>query len=157
MQSIFNFLSFINLSEIFRHHPMNNLGIKIGCRVIDWSKGQSGPGDSSRLFTKISGYRRSSFSYSILALACMLVFLPPQPASAQTAAEESTSELIVNINEADAEELAKGLLGIGPSKALAIVRYREQFGRFESLEELGEVAGIGAATVERNRNSMVLQ
>ncbi|MEO0438482.1 MAG: helix-hairpin-helix domain-containing protein [Pseudomonadota bacterium] len=92
-----------------------------------------------------------------MAFACTLVFLPPLVASAQTASEESSSELVVNINEADVEELARGLLGVGPSKAMSIVRYREQYGRFESLEELGEVKGIGAATVERNRSSIVLQ
>lgn len=57
----------------------------------------------------------------------------------------------VNINSASADELARQLNGVGSSKAEAIVRYREQFGPFESIDELAEVVGIGPSTVERNR------
>nr|WP_152025403.1 ComEA family DNA-binding protein [Congregibacter litoralis] len=64
---------------------------------------------------------------------------------------------VVNINSATALELAEGLTGIGGSKAEAIVRYREEFGPFESIDELSEVTGIGAATVERNRQRLRLQ
>ena len=63
----------------------------------------------------------------------------------------------VNINTATARELAEALNGIGVSKAEAIVRYRTQFGPFGSIEELTEVRGIGAATVERNRSLLRLQ
>jgi competence protein ComEA len=63
----------------------------------------------------------------------------------------------VDINTASAEELAASLSGVGASKAEAIVRYREQFGPFASIDELTEVAGIGAATVERNRALMRLR
>lgn len=64
---------------------------------------------------------------------------------------ESSQAGSVNINTASADELSATLNGIGGSKAEAIVRYREQFGSFESVEELSEVTGIGAATVEKNR------
>ncbi len=57
----------------------------------------------------------------------------------------------VNINTATAAELSAALSGVGGSKAEAIIRYREQFGAFESVEELTEVKGIGTATLERNR------
>jgi competence protein ComEA len=64
---------------------------------------------------------------------------------------ETMPEAVVDINTASASELAAGLNGVGASRAEAIVRYREQFGPFESIEELAEVSGIGPATVERNR------
>ncbi len=64
---------------------------------------------------------------------------------------------VININTANAEELASGLTGVGGSRAEAIVRYREQFGPFESIEELAEVSGIGMATVERNREHIRLE
>ena len=63
----------------------------------------------------------------------------------------------VNINTAGAEELAAQLSGIGSTRAEAIVRYREQFGPFESAEELAEVSGIGMLTVERNRERIRLE
>jgi competence protein ComEA len=56
----------------------------------------------------------------------------------------------VNINTATAEELEK-LPGIGPAKAQAIVRDREQNGLFRRVEDLARVTGIGPKTVENLR------
>jgi competence protein ComEA len=61
----------------------------------------------------------------------------------------------ININEADAETLA-ALNGIGASRAEAIVRYREERGAFETLEDLANVKGIGLVTVEKNRHVMTI-
>lgn len=57
----------------------------------------------------------------------------------------------ININEADTETLAAELEGIGPVKAEAIVEFREQEGEFVTPEHLEEVNGIGAATIDSNR------
>ena len=58
----------------------------------------------------------------------------------------------VNINTADAVELNQVLINVGPSKAQAIVEYRQANGPFKSAEELALVKGIGLKTVERNRD-----
>ena len=58
----------------------------------------------------------------------------------------------VDINAADAAQLEKSLVGIGPSKAAAIVDYRKANGLFKSADELALVKGIGLKTVERNRD-----
>ncbi|MBE9539603.1 MAG: ComEA family DNA-binding protein [Proteobacteria bacterium] len=63
----------------------------------------------------------------------------------------------VNINTADAQSLAAGLKGIGPSKAAEIVKYRETYGPFASVDELTEVKGVGKATIEKNRNVLTLE
>ncbi|CNB41890.1 ComEA family DNA-binding protein [Yersinia enterocolitica] len=60
----------------------------------------------------------------------------------------------ININSADAEELAQSLSGIGRKKAEAIVNYREQFGFFTDAEQLLEVPGIGPSFLERNRSKL---
>jgi len=57
----------------------------------------------------------------------------------------------VNINTADAPTIARELKGIGLSKAQAIVDYRVKHGPFRSADELAEVRGIGAKTIERIR------
>ncbi len=67
-----------------------------------------------------------------------------------------TTPVILNINSADADTLAAGLLGIGLVKAQEIVRYREMFGDFVAIEELADVKGVGMATVEKNRHRIVL-
>lgn len=54
--------------------------------------------------------------------------------------EKSTAK--VNVNKATAEEL-QTINGIGPSLANKIIKYREENGRFSSIEELKNVSGIG--------------
>jgi competence protein ComEA len=62
----------------------------------------------------------------------------------------------VNINDADAETLAAVLVGVGDSRAEDIVRYREQYGPFTTVEQLAEVKGIGASTLDKNRAAIKL-
>ncbi|HAS63138.1 MAG TPA: hypothetical protein DCS35_11565 [Vibrio sp.] len=59
-------------------------------------------------------------------------------------------EIVVNINQASAQEIADLLKGIGLKKAQAIVEYRNQQGPFEQIEDLAKVNGIGEATVAKN-------
>ncbi len=63
----------------------------------------------------------------------------------------------VDINTASATEIASALNGIGPAKAAAIVAYREANGPFIAVEQLADVKGIGPATVEKNRELVLLQ
>jgi competence protein ComEA len=56
----------------------------------------------------------------------------------------------IDLNAATAEELDV-LPGVGPATATAIVAYREEHGRFGSVEELLEVRGIGDAKLEQLR------
>lgn len=51
---------------------------------------------------------------------------------------------MININTATQTEL-ESLSGIGPSTALKIINYREEHGKFKSIEEIKEVPGIGDA------------
>lgn len=62
----------------------------------------------------------------------------------------------VNVNQADAATIAKSLDGIGQSKADAIVAWRDAHGPFKSADDLTQVKGIGKATLERNRASILL-
>jgi len=54
----------------------------------------------------------------------------------------------VNINKADVKTLST-LKGLGPKKARAIVAYREEHGRFKSVEDLNQVKGIGKGIIAR--------
>lgn len=60
----------------------------------------------------------------------------------------------VDINTASAEALAEAIKGIGPTKAQAIVSYREQNGPFASVYDLTKVKGIGEKTVESNLDNI---
>jgi competence protein ComEA len=75
-------------------------------------------------------------------------------AHAQTGAVAAAT---VNINTADAATLSDRLTGVGLTRAQEIVRYRESYGPFSTVEELTDVKGIGPATVEKNRARIVLE
>ncbi|AKL06023.1 helix-hairpin-helix domain-containing protein [Klebsiella oxytoca] len=62
----------------------------------------------------------------------------------------------VSINNASAEELAKGLNGVGLKKAQAIVSYREEYGPFKTVDDLKQVPGMGNSLVERNLSHLKL-
>lgn len=67
----------------------------------------------------------------------------------------SQDEKKVSLNQATVGEL-ETLPGIGPSKAAAIINYREEFGKFKSIDELTNVSGIGEKTLEKLRDSLEL-
>ena len=81
--------------------------------------------------------------FVVAALASSMAFAAP--------------EGTVNINTANAQELATMLDGIGSSRAAAIVTYRETHGDFESVEELTAVRGIGTQVLQSNRSKIVLR
>lgn len=77
------------------------------------------------------------------------------------AKDESTNkhegiDIVVNINEAGAEELKTLLIGIGDSKAKAIIDYRTLNGKFVEVGDLSNVKGIGDKLIEKNLSRIML-
>lgn len=64
---------------------------------------------------------------------------------------ESNTAKKVNINTATKEELDT-LPGVGESTANKIINYREENGKFKSIEEIKEVSGIGDSKYEQIKN-----
>jgi competence protein ComEA len=62
----------------------------------------------------------------------------------------------IDINQANAEQLASAIDGVGEARAAAIVDYRTEHGPFRSVDELSLVQGIGQATVENNRDRLTV-
>lgn len=54
---------------------------------------------------------------------------------------------IININTGDYNELMK-IPGIGESKAKSIIKYREEYGNFNTIEDIKKVSGIGDSLFE---------
>ncbi len=63
----------------------------------------------------------------------------------------------VNVNTAGASELAKALDGVGPKKAEAIIKQREDGGDFANADDLMETWGIGEKTIEKNQDCIQYQ
>ncbi len=62
---------------------------------------------------------------------------------------------IVNINTADETELQK-IRGVGPAIAKRIVDYREQNGKFQTIDEIKKVRGIGEKTFEKMKDNITV-
>ncbi|MEL6115821.1 ComEA family DNA-binding protein [Photobacterium sp. SP02] len=91
-------------------------------------------------------------TFALILLASSVVL----PGVVDAADKHEGIEITININSANAEELDKLLLGVGPDKAQNIIEYREQNGKFATIEDLSKVKGIGASTVDKNRDRIQL-
>jgi competence protein ComEA len=94
-----------------------------------------------------------------LTLFTLILALAPVLFSAQVSAEDAApaAAQTVNINTADALALSAGLNGVGLTRAEEIIRHREAFGPFASVDELTEVKGIGQSTLDKNRKLITLE
>jgi competence protein ComEA len=120
-----------------------------------------GPANAPGVYPRFmrSFLRRPSFGLGAFALALTLG-LSPLPVSTAAFAQDSAQQAqvaSVNINRADAQTLAQSLKGVGMSRAQEIVRHRETFGPFASIDELMEVKGVGQSTLDKNRSVLTLE
>lgn len=74
-------------------------------------------------------------SHTLEAERTPLLLPPPTPPRA-------------DLNKASVNDL-KSIPGVGFVRALEIIEYRERFGDYRRVEELGMIPGIGAKTIER--------
>lgn len=96
---------------------------------------------------------RHLFSAFVLAIS-VLGFAAQANTAKETAKVETVQvkDVKVNVNTANAQQIAKTLNGVGIKKAEAIVAYRNQNGPFKSANELMKVKGVGPATLQKNAN-----
>jgi competence protein ComEA len=61
----------------------------------------------------------------------------------------------VNLNSASAEQL-QSLPGIGPATAKSILEYRTKVGKFNRIEEIIKVKGIGEKKFQKIKDRLVI-
>jgi competence protein ComEA len=90
----------------------------------------------------------------------MVIYVPmrgetnvPLLSSAGSSLEEKQK---IDINTASLEEIEQ-LQGIGPTKAAAIIAYREEHGPFRKIEDLLNVAGIGEKSLEKMKEQIIIR
>ena len=75
--------------------------------------------------------------------------------SSKTSTTKSKTSSKISINTALKEELMT-LSGIGETKALAIIKYREENGAFKSIQDIKNVSGIGNSLYEKIKDNITL-
>lgn len=70
--------------------------------------------------------------------------------------QSSSQNTKININTATQEEL-ETLTGIGESTAKSIIEYREQNGKFATIEDIKNVSGIGDAKYEKLKDEITVK
>ncbi|MBK5349280.1 helix-hairpin-helix domain-containing protein [Bacillus sp. TH22] len=85
----------------------------------------------------------------------MLLYVPNKNEPVQEGTTFSKSEGKVQINTASKEQLEK-ITGIGSRKAESILKYREEHGPFQKIEDLLEIDGIGAKSLEKIKDQIII-
>ena len=99
---------------------------------------------------------KKSFDILKALLFCLAVACSPLTFAADNTTGNNVGHQLVDINSADAATIAEVMDGVGIVKAEAIVAHRELVGKFQSLDQLLEVTGIGPATLENNRHRLTV-
>ncbi|MEH7236093.1 helix-hairpin-helix domain-containing protein [Bacillus sp. JJ1562] len=87
----------------------------------------------------------------------MVIYVPRigENTEIKTSGLSSKDDGKVSLNKGTQAEL-ETLTGIGPSKAAAIIAYREENGPYKQLEDLLQVSGIGEKSFEKIKDELKL-
>ncbi|QWG29774.1 competence protein ComE [Bacillus mycoides] len=85
----------------------------------------------------------------------MILYVPNKNERVQEVATFSKGEAKIQINAASKEQLEK-ITGIGSRKAESILKYREEHGPFQKIEDLLEIDGIGAKSLEKIKDQIII-
>ena len=79
--------------------------------------------------------------------------LQAAPKAEPSKTAQVTAATIVSLNKAGLDEL-QTVRGIGPALAERIMKYRDEHGKFEHVEDLVNVRGIGEAKFQKIKNQI---
>lgn len=138
-------------------HKPGLVTLKDGARIADALEAAGGPLDGADLIGLNAARRVADGEQIVVGIAAP----PGQPttmgssiggetASPSGAAPADAQTDPVDLNAATVEQLDT-LPGVGPVTATAILAWRDANGRFSSVDQLGEVDGIGPVRLEKLR------
>lgn len=85
----------------------------------------------------------------------MILYVPNKNEQVQEVTAALKGEGKVQINAASKEQLEK-ITGIGSRKAESILKYREEHGPFQKIEDLLEIDGIGVKSLEKIKDQIII-
>lgn len=128
--------------------------LKEGSRIIDVIEKAGG------LLTEAD---TTSVNFAQLVTDQMVIYIPKEGEESlfnqanMNEIQESSSQVEkqIDLNKAEKDSLMS-LNGIGSSKADSIIAYREEYGFFQTIEEIKNVSGIGDATFEKLKDAITV-
>ncbi len=97
-------------------------------------------------------------TFSKMRIACVLALCLGLAVSSVSVLAQKSSPVTtekVNLNSATAEQL-QSLPGIGPVIAKSIIEYRTKVGKFNRIEEIINVKGIGEKKFQKIKDRLVI-
>ncbi len=142
-------------------HKPGLVTVDAGARVADALAAAGGPLDDADLLGLNMARRVADGEQIVVGIAAapgeptamgssISAGSSPTPAAPPPSGDSAPAGSSVDLNAATVEQLDT-LPGIGPVMAAAIVAWRDANGRFSSVDQLGEVDGIGPARLEKLR------
>lgn len=128
--------------------------LKVGARVrdlIEMAGGLTEEADENKIY--YSKILKDEECIRIFKIGEEVEEVQGEQIASEGASTNAKSSGKLNINKASLEEL-QTLPGIGEVRAKSIIEYRETQGGFKSVEELGNISGIGAKTLEKLRDKV---
>ena len=92
---------------------------------------------------------------ALILILCLGLVTAPVTLSAQDSGPGKVSVEKVNLNTATSEQL-QSLPGIGPAAAKNILEYRAKAGKFNRIEEIINVKGIGEKKFLKIKNRLTV-
>lgn len=119
--------------------------------------------EGSRIFEAVEmagGFTKEASQSSLnlaetIADGMQIVILSKEEAMAVRNTAEEQAAGLININKASKEQLMT-LPGIGASRADDIIRYREESGGFQCIEDIMKVSGIKDAAFQKIKDSIAV-
>lgn len=93
---------------------------------------------------------------AVICMSVVILFTAGLLVGSMAFADNNTGQGAVDLNTATVKELS-ALPGIGKKRAQAIIAYRTEHSKFESVEELGKIEGIGKKTFDKIRERVVVE
>lgn len=121
---------------------MDVFGAPRHCSLLTSGRRFTSTGDSRRRYREAAWSRRFRL-LGVLRIVAVVLLLGMMDLAAA-----------VDINVADAKQIAHELKGVGLKKAQAIVDYRKANGHFSSLDDLLKVKGVGKKLLQLNASNI---
>lgn len=94
---------------------------------------------------------RKTLLFIAVIILCGAVLKLFNTSSLEAVPRKTVVPVVIDVNSASQIEL-ESLAGIGPAIAARIIEYREKYGKFDTIDDLKKVNGIGDKKLEKIRN-----